>query len=1018
MIIELLGASGASRTALARELSKRLGENGETAEVVQSDRPATADPVFEPAGTGRIFRGIAALIATAAPPIRRRLKFGLEFDLVAMLPPANADWSSGLRRHIVRLNRSWTETAQSDRILILEQGFVQTVCLLASHSRAPSEAALEAALALVPKADLVIRIDASTETSEADPYDQPPRLVPAEGSFEADSEMNLAAMPIIDRVSDLLREHGTPVVCLSFHDGTTPGRAVDRAIGEIMARRAAQASASNAASQHGLTRPTGNSGPAHDVPLVTEATGAAGTSRLHAASADAATGADEAPLRLLSPACVGAMLPYLIGALLAFLVELLAARVIGRHSYGIYAFAFTWASVVAYSSTLGFNISLQRLVPTYLARQESDLARGVIQYAGRRTLATAMAAAVVGATFITMYPAQLRQEVTATCLMGLATAPLITLLLVNGSATRSFGGILSALAIERVVLNGLVLAMIFLTAWYHLWPRDATLAMGSTLVGSAMAVTVLVPALREVRPQAVRTAVANYAVIEWRSSIAPLTIVVAAEIILNRAGVIVLGLEGSIGKAAIFGIALGMATLPTRPLTAAGRLITPLASRVLVRNDRSQLQALLSDSSKFSLVTAVLIAIPLLLLTDPLLDWLGEDFERATSVFRILLVGQLVAAAFGPQQQLITMAGHERTAAATLIVGAAVNITATVAANRFWGLNGAAAATAATLIAWNLATAILLRLRLQISPGLTSLASTVSPAPMPWSGWLRQSGQIGASTTGSTARDWSREGGTRSADGRHQPILLHSDSYRRGSTGEGYGRRYVRTFAEGYYAIHWRKVEAPLLREVLTGLATRGATRSLDFACGTGRILELHEEVFDDIVGTDISPEMLAFARKRYPDIRFVEADLTTTGAIEAVRGRQVCTAFRFFLNAEPSLRSEVLDVLRNCLVEEGVLVANFHGNPASLVGLVYPIRNRLAGRAINKLMSEGEAIALLETHGFEVEQVHWYGLWPPVFRRANWLNELCIAPAEALGRRFPALMRRCQTFVIVARRR
>ncbi|MGO4671227.1 hypothetical protein AB4118_34105, partial [Bosea sp. 2RAB26] len=198
---------------------------------------------------------------------------------------------------------------------------------------------------------------------------------------------------------------------------------------------------------------------------------------------------------------------------------------------------------------LGFNISLMRLLPAYLARQESSLARGVIQYAVRRTLATAMAVAVVGATFITMYPGTFRQEVISTGLMALAAIPLLTLLLISGSVTRSYGGALSVLAIERVVLNGLVLGMIFLTAWYHLWPRDATLVMGSTLVGSAMAAMVLVPTLREVRPQAVRMAVANYATAEWRSSIAPLTMIVAAEIVLNRAGVIVLGLEGCITKA-------------------------------------------------------------------------------------------------------------------------------------------------------------------------------------------------------------------------------------------------------------------------------------------------------------------------------------------------------------------------------------------------------------------------------------------------------------------------------------
>ncbi|GAU85530.1 methyltransferase domain-containing protein [Bosea sp. BIWAKO-01] len=988
MIIDLFGATGATRASFASELCKRLRESGQTAEIIQGDWPATGDPARDPPGktTGHVFRGIGQWAAAAVLPLSRRLGFWPGFDILAMLPPANAAWFGVLRQYNASLSHAWSEAARSDQIVIFEQGFVQTVCLLATHSWALSEATLEAALEQVPKADLVICIDAQSETPETD------------------FGMSHAAAPVIARADGLLHEHGTPVISLAFQDEATLGSALDVAVEEVLARRPVRAPIGTSAARAAAGLTTGRSGLAHPTVPAPAATAAAGS----------VASAAWAPQQAIPLPGMHALLPYLIGALLAFLVEFLAARVIGAHSYGIYAFAFACASVVAYSSTLGFNISLVRLLPAYLARQESSLARGVIQYAVRRTLATAMAIAVVGATFVTMYPGFLRPEVIATCLMALAAAPLLTLLLISGSVTRSFGGALSVLAIERVVLNGLVLGVIFLTAWYHLWPRDATLVMGSTLVGSAMAAMVLVPALRGGRPRAVRVAVANYAAAEWRSSIAPLTMIVAAEIVLNRAGVIVLGLEGRITKVGIFGIALSMATLATRPLVAFGRSILPLASRLDGGDDRPQLQALLSHSARLSLMAAVLISVPLLLLTDPLLNWLGPDFERAGPVLRILLVGQVVAAAFGSQQALMTMAGQERAAATMLIAGAAVNIVATIVANRFWGLTGAAVATVVTVIALNLALAIFLRLRLQIRPGL---ASAAPPVPMHWSRSQLANGRSDASTVGAT---WEREprGGARGGGGLGQPYVPQCESYRVRSTGAGYGQRYVRIFSEGYYAINWREVEAPLLREIFAGLASRGASRSLDFACGTGRILELHEEAFDDIVGVDISPEMLAHARARYPEIRFVEADLTRTGAIEAVSDRQVCTAFRFFLNAEPSLRAEVLDVLRNCLVKDGVLVANFHGNPASLVGLVYPLRNRIAGREIYKLMREDEAVALLEAHGFAVEEVHWYGLWPPVFRKFDWLNTLCMAPVEALGRRFPALMRRCQTFVVVARRR
>ncbi|WP_204320864.1 hypothetical protein, partial [Enterobacter hormaechei] len=67
-----------------------------------------------------------------------------------------------------------------------------------------------------------------------------------------------------------------------------------------------------------------------------------------------------------------------------------------------------------------------------------------------------------------------------------------------------------------------------------------------------------------------------------------------------------------------------------------------------------------------------------------------------------------------------------------------------------------------------------------------------------------------------------------------------NSSYRQSHVSPGYAEYYERTYAEGYYAIQWEQVEKPLVRAILAEFARRGAMHSLDFACGTGRILQLH----------------------------------------------------------------------------------------------------------------------------------------------------------------------------------
>jgi SAM-dependent methyltransferase len=53
-------------------------------------------------------------------------------------------------------------------------------------------------------------------------------------------------------------------------------------------------------------------------------------------------------------------------------------------------------------------------------------------------------------------------------------------------------------------------------------------------------------------------------------------------------------------------------------------------------------------------------------------------------------------------------------------------------------------------------------------------------------------------------------------------------------------------------------------------------SRVLDAGCGTGRVAIRLAELGYDVTGTDLDPSMLAVARERAPDLRWVEADLSS----------------------------------------------------------------------------------------------------------------------------------------------
>jgi SAM-dependent methyltransferase len=168
-------------------------------------------------------------------------------------------------------------------------------------------------------------------------------------------------------------------------------------------------------------------------------------------------------------------------------------------------------------------------------------------------------------------------------------------------------------------------------------------------------------------------------------------------------------------------------------------------------------------------------------------------------------------------------------------------------------------------------------------------------------------------------------------------------------------------------------VEQRLLDDILRS-ARSPADSAADFACGTGRVLEFLSRHFPAPVGIDISPDMLALARARCPGARLIQGDVTTTPGL-APGPFGLITAFRFFLNAEPSLRRDVLAWMRASLQPAGLVVANFHLNPASLRGTY--LRLRTASAEPPPMVGIAEARRLFTDNGFTVCRIIGYSYLP-----------------------------------------
>jgi O-antigen/teichoic acid export membrane protein len=344
----------------------------------------------------------------------------------------------------------------------------------------------------------------------------------------------------------------------------------------------------------------------------------------------------------------------------------------------------------------------------------------VIHYSLRRAVGTAIIIVLIGVCGIIALHGSMRPELAHTFLLGIAMIPFIAPHLIGASVVRAFGGIVAALAPERVVRDSLLLAIVTVAFWGNLYYLDATLAMAATLLGSLVMLVLIGIFFRRLRPPFLAHVRPVYAAKDWWRPTLPLTVIMIADNLMSRAGVIALGLAGNTRDAGIFAVAFSMTILMALPRMSVATVFAPTVSALFVQGNQPGLQSLSAKAACLSLLGTACVAIPLLLLAQPLLAWFGRDFVAGAPIVTILVLGEVFAAACGPQQHLITMTGHERTGATMLAVCASSNFVACMLMIDSLGMTGAALARTATLIAWNVAMGVFVYRRLHLVPGLVA----------------------------------------------------------------------------------------------------------------------------------------------------------------------------------------------------------------------------------------------------------------------------------------------------------
>lgn len=412
----------------------------------------------------------------------------------------------------------------------------------------------------------------------------------------------------------------------------------------------------------------------------------------------------------------GTLILKVTGQGLLFGVMVLLARLLGDRSYGQYVFALAWMRVFVLLVKAGYDTVMLRFLPAYAVQGRWDLARGVLRTAVTVTLTVWLVVAAGAAAVIVGLRDRIEPGLVPTLLLAIGVV-LVQALVEHGMAVlRSWNRPLRAV-LPNFVLRPLLLAVLVIAGVYAFGlPRGSGLAMGAMGLASTMCLVLVVRWCVQSAPAELRAQRGRERSPAWRSMAVTMLFISGVHVIMTQTDTIMVGALLDSAQAGYYGTAARLAGLVLFGLLAASNVIGPRISACHTAGDRTELQAMLNASSRSVLLFTVPVALVFALAGRFVLGFWGESFTAAYPVLVILVGAQAVSAAAGPNGLLLNMTGHERTAAAVMVISALLNVVLNALFIPRWGLAGAGLATGLTTVLWNVTLVAFARRRVGVSP--------------------------------------------------------------------------------------------------------------------------------------------------------------------------------------------------------------------------------------------------------------------------------------------------------------
>jgi len=402
-----------------------------------------------------------------------------------------------------------------------------------------------------------------------------------------------------------------------------------------------------------------------------------------------------------------------MGAGLLYLSQIALARFMGGYEYGIYVFVWAWVLILGGLSDIGLNVALIRLFSQYRERGEIASLRGLVRGSQILSLVSGTCVALLGLLGLWAFEPYVASHYVLPAYLALICVPIYALTEVQDGIGRGAAWMGIAL-LPPYVLRPLLLLLTMLAAHSAGLPMEAKTAAAAAIVATWTSGIIQAAMLRRRLHAEIGAGERRYDFAMWIPTSMPLLAISASELVIQNADLLIVSHTMTPTDAGIYFAAAKTMSLIMFVHYAVGSAVANRFAALHARGDSAGLAVFVKDAVRWTFWPSLGAAAGILALGLPLLWLFGPQFESGYSVMLILVVGFLLRSAVGPAEFLLNMLGEQKRCALVLVTAAVLNVTLNFTLVPMFGLNGAATATAISLVSAAVMNYFLVRARLGI----------------------------------------------------------------------------------------------------------------------------------------------------------------------------------------------------------------------------------------------------------------------------------------------------------------